>query len=107
MDALALGSKLALNALSDKLGGAAQGQESPQAGQMFEQFGELFKKSMDQINQAQSAADKASETYATGGPVELHQVMILTEKAELSMDLAVQVRNKLVSAYQEVMRMGV
>lgn len=106
MDAIQLGSKIALNSLTDKVTEAA-GQASGHAGEMFDHFGDLLKKSMDQINQAQSQADQASETYALGGPIQLHQVMILSEKAELSMELAVQVRNKLVTAYQEMMRMGV
>ena len=44
---------------------------------------------------------------AAGEPVELHDVMIAMEEADLSLRLALQVRNKLVEAYQEIQRMQV
>src|SRR4051812_2103519 len=60
--------------------------------------------SLDGIQQ--SAADQAAK-LAAGESIDLHEVMIAQEWASLSLDLAVQVRNKLVEAYQEVMRMQV
>ena len=44
---------------------------------------------------------------ASGEPVELHDVMLAQERASLGFELAVQVRNKLVEAYQDIMRMQV
>ena len=44
---------------------------------------------------------------ATGQPVDIHEVMLNTEQASLGFSMALQVRNKLIDAYQEVMRMSV
>ena len=55
----------------------------------------------------QQAADDGAAKLAAGESVDLHQVMINMESANLSFGLALQVRNKLLDAYQEVMRMSV
>jgi flagellar hook-basal body complex protein FliE len=64
-------------------------------------------KEMMEINQQIHNADKVVEDFAAGNTDNLHQVMITIEKAKLSFELAVQVRNKLLEGYQEVMRMQV
>ena len=56
---------------------------------------------------AQKNADALAMQVATGQPVELHEAIIAMEQADLSLRMAMQVRNKLVEAYQEVMRMQV
>lgn len=76
-------------------------------GDTLNNFGEILKNSLNQVNQLQVDAQKAAQTYVVGGPVELHQVMIATERAELSLELTMQIRNKLLQAYQEISRMGV
>jgi flagellar hook-basal body complex protein FliE len=53
----------------------------------------------------QHEADNQSLQLAAGMPVDLHDVMIAQDRAALSMDLAIQVRNKLVESYHEIMRM--
>lgn len=80
--------------------------DTQNAGDMLGTFGDLLKQSMNQVNKSQIDAEKAAETYALGGEIQLHQVMIQMEKAELSMELASQVRNKMVAAYQEISRMA-
>ncbi|MNX74486.1 Flagellar hook-basal body complex protein FliE [compost metagenome] len=62
---------------------------------------------LDSVNAAQLQADALKNELATGGNVELHDVMIATEKAGLSVALTMQLRNKLLDAYQEIMRMSV
>ncbi len=57
------------------------------------------------LDSVQKAADDKAMELATGEPVDLHEVMISRETASLHMQLALQVRNKLVEAYQDVMRM--
>jgi flagellar hook-basal body complex protein FliE len=54
-------------------------------------------------NNAQASVDQ----FLSGEGVELHQVALAAKQAELSFDLFLQVRNKVVSAYEEVMRMQV
>lgn len=77
------------------------------AGNVLNHFGDALKKQMNTINDTQAAADNAQQTYATGGDIELHNVMIATEKAELSLQLAMQIRNKAVAAYQEISHMNI
>ncbi|MCL5961956.1 MAG: flagellar hook-basal body complex protein FliE [Chloroflexi bacterium] len=59
------------------------------------------------LNKLQSEADSSAAKLAAGEPVELHEVLLATERATLGFQLAVQVRNKVVEAYQDIMRMQV
>jgi flagellar hook-basal body complex protein FliE len=70
-------------------------------------FADALKKSIEQINESQNESDKMTEALATGKNVELHDVMISAQKASVTMSLAVEVRNKAIEAYQEMMRMQV
>ena len=70
-------------------------------------FGEIFMDSLSQVDKLEHDADKASKELSTGGPTTLHDTMLALEKAELSLRLMMQVRNKIVEAYQEVLRMQV
>ncbi|OAS83340.1 MULTISPECIES: flagellar hook-basal body complex protein FliE [Metabacillus] len=70
-------------------------------------FAESLKQAINQVNQSQIESDKMTEALATGKNVELHDVMITAQKASVSMTLAVEVRNKAIEAYQEMMRMQV
>lgn len=82
-------------------------QAEGQPGNILQSFGEVLKDQMSDINRLQQEADQAVQTYAVGGPIDLHQVILATEKAETSLQLAIQVRNKLIQAYQEISRMQV
>ena len=55
----------------------------------------------------QANADKSVTNFLSGEGEELHQVALKTQQADLSFQLFMQVRNKVVSAYQEVMRMQI
>lgn len=68
-------------------------------------FSEFLKSAIEQVNNDQVASDKMAESLATGQAPDLHTVMITTEKAQLSFQLAVQIRNKALESYQEIMRM--
>jgi flagellar hook-basal body complex protein FliE len=70
-------------------------------------FGEMLKQAVNEVNQGQVDSDKAVEQLHTGQAKNIHEVMIALEKADISMRLMVQMRNKIVDAYQEVMRMQV
>ncbi|MCD6582645.1 MAG: flagellar hook-basal body complex protein FliE [Desulfuromusa sp.] len=75
--------------------------------QMGNKFGEMLKTSIAEVNQAQISADRAAEQIAAGETKNLHGAMIKLEEADISLRLMVQVRNKAVEAYQEIMRMQV
>ena len=75
--------------------------------QMGNTFGDMLKTSIAEVNQAQISADRAAEQIAAGETKNLHGAMIKLEEADISLRLMVQVRNKAVEAYQEIMRMQV
>ena len=68
-------------------------------------FGGALKDALTDLSDAQNAADDKSVQLAAGEPIDLHEVMLSRETASLQFQLALQVRNKLVEAYQDVMRM--
>jgi flagellar hook-basal body complex protein FliE len=70
-------------------------------------FADVLSDSLSQVNALQKEADAAIQTLATGGPTTLHDTMLAVQKADLSFRLMMQVRNKIVEAYQEVLRMQV
>src|SRR5262245_10063214 len=65
-------------------------------------FGDVLKDSLSQVNTLQQEADGAIQSLATGGTSTLHDTMLALQQAELSFKLMMQVRNKIVEAYQEV-----
>lgn len=70
-------------------------------------FAEQVKKSIESVNRKQIEADHAANGLASGQQSNIHEVMIQMEEAEISLRLMVQIRNKVVEAYQEIMRMQV
>lgn len=70
-------------------------------------FGELFQAALQDVNEQQLEAEKAVQGLVTGEIEDLHRVMIATEKARLSLQLTVQVTNKVVEAYKEMTRMQI
>jgi flagellar hook-basal body complex protein FliE len=68
-------------------------------------FARLFSQGLAEVNSSVGAAEQAMSNLAAGKPVEMHAVMIELERAQLSVQTFVQVRNKLVEAYQDLMRM--
>lgn len=67
-------------------------------------FGSLLKSAVQQVDGLQQDSNNAIQQFLQGHG-ELHNVALTAERAELSFDLGMQVRNKIVSAYQEVMKM--
>ncbi len=70
-------------------------------------FKSLFKQAIAEVNRLQSEADDLATKLAAGDIDDVHRAMIAMQKAKLALDLTVQVRNKVIEAYQEVMRMQV
>ena len=70
-------------------------------------FGDFLKQSIKEVNELQNEADKSITDFATGQTKDIHEVMMSVQKADLSFRLMQQIRNKLVGAYNEIMRMGV
>ena len=83
------------------------GRQTAPVQQMSDKFAQTLKTSIAEVNQAQISADRAAEQIAAGETKNLHGAMIKLEEADISLRLMVQVRNKAVEAYQEIMRMQV
>lgn len=84
---------------------AAQGKAAPATGQTEgPDFAQVLKGAIEQVNQAQADAQKMAQDFASGeGTANLQDVMINLQKASLSFQQMTQVRNKLVSAYHDIM----
>lgn len=67
-------------------------------------FAEMLKGSVEKVSTMQNTADQAVQDLLTGKDENIHQVMIAVEKANLSFQMMMQVRNKLITAYEEIMR---
>jgi flagellar hook-basal body complex protein FliE len=80
---------------------------SPAAPTGGEAFQSVFTEAVSTVQNFNQNAQSSINNFLSGEGEELHQVAIKTQQAELSFDLFMQVRNKLVSAYQEIMRMQV
>ena len=70
-------------------------------------FKDLLKKAVTDLNVSQTGANEAIQNLATGGEENLHDVIIAMEKANLSLQYAIQVRNKVLEAYQSVIQMQI
>jgi flagellar hook-basal body complex protein FliE len=70
-------------------------------------FASVLKQSIENLNQTQIQSDVMTEKLARGENIDLHQVMITSQKASITMQATMEVRNKVVEAYQEMMRMQV
>ena len=70
-------------------------------------FSEFMKKAIDEVNTLQQQSSDMKTNLVSGQVQDLHQVMIAAEKANVAFQLTVQIRNKVVEAYQEIMRMQV
>jgi flagellar hook-basal body complex protein FliE len=85
----------------EKLGGASE--ENTQA----TGFREMLGNQIGEVNKLLQGADKASNDVAVGKSENLHEAMVSFEKAETALKFLVQVRNKAIDAYQEIIRMQV
>lgn len=70
-------------------------------------FAAMLNESLHTVNESQIQSDKATEKMIKGEKIDLHEVMIASQKASVSLALTMEVRNKAVEAYQEIMRMSI
>ncbi len=70
-------------------------------------FHQVLANTLSQVAQSQVSADNAISSYLAGGDQELHSTILATQNASLNFELLLQVRNKVVSAYEEVMKMQI
>lgn len=94
-----------IRALNNELQGSIAGIAEPvaEAG-----FGELLKSSLSRVNETQQEAATLKESYLAEDPdTSIGEVMIAAQKADLSFRAMTEVRNKLITAYQDIMNMPV
>lgn len=70
-------------------------------------FGETLQSALAQTNDLQLDGARQLERLVAGEDVDLHEVMISAEEASIAFDLMMEIRNKLLEAYQEIQRMNV
>jgi flagellar hook-basal body complex protein FliE len=101
-----------INSISEKLGVeksdfSLQSQKSPSKGTDGKNFSDHLTESLKEVNKMQTNADEMAQNISTGRTENLHETMLAITQADLSFNLMVQVRNKVLEAYQDVMRMPV
>jgi flagellar hook-basal body complex protein FliE len=94
----------AIAGLGANVGLPAAGAAKPSSGDLF---GRMLGDAVGTLHQLQTDADAKAQALASGGNVDLHDVMVAQEQSSLAFQFALQVRNKVVEAYQDVMRMSV
>ena len=70
-------------------------------------FANSLKDAISKVNDQQIQSDTMTEKLINGGNVDLHEVMITSQKASITLNATMEVRNKAIEAYQEIMRMSV
>ena len=68
-------------------------------------FGDVLKNALQNVNQLDSGADKQIGSLLQGGNADMSSVMVAVEKADVAFQLMMQVRNKIVNAYQDIEKM--
>ena len=75
-------------------------------GSFMDKIGSGLGGGLDAVNRAKIEADRMQEDLAMGGATSIHDAMIAAEKAQLSMQMAVQIRNRILTAYTEINNMA-
>ena len=70
-------------------------------------FNDVLKKAINEVSGLEKEADAAVQDLISGGETNMHEAMIALQKADVSFKLLMEVRDKIISAYKEVMRMQV
>ncbi len=97
------------NGLKSVLGPKVEGKSGDglKIGEGQESFGNVLADSLKEVNNLQLEADKAIEDFATGQTKNVHETMLALGKADTAFKMTMQVKNKIVEAYQEIIRMQV
>jgi flagellar hook-basal body complex protein FliE len=85
-----------------QVGGAAPATQAPASN-----FADAFKTALDGVSATQQKAENIAEAYQRGEVTDVAKVMLARQEAGVAFEATLQVRNKLLSAYQDIMRMGV
>ncbi len=84
-----------------------QGLEVPNTRDVATTFSDVLRQSVEKVNEYQHQADSAIKELVAGRSKNIHETMLAIERADTSLKLMMQVRNKMLDAYKEIMRMQV
>jgi flagellar hook-basal body complex protein FliE len=99
---MAIGGVRNLGSIDPRQAYAGQSKASPRAS-----FGEQLQSAIHEVDQLQAKRDTMVEDMVRGEQIEVHEIMTAAEEAQLAFELMLEVRNKLLESYQEIMRMQV
>ena len=91
----------------EKVSNSRQGIAAPSLGSENRTFAKTLNEAVMHVNRLQQESDVQMQKLATGKTQNVHETMIKAEKADIALRLMMQVRNKLIDAYQEIMKMQV
>jgi len=80
---------------------------NPTTGSTKVSFADFLNDALSEVNDLQLESEQLNEAFAMGKTDNMPQVMIAAEKADMALQLTIQLRNKVLEAYQEIMRMPV
>lgn len=92
---------------ASQVGGASAPAVGGAAGGTGNSFGATMEAALKSVNETQNAANRASEAYERGETVDVASVMLARQKASVAFEATLQARNKLLSAYKDIMSMPV
>ncbi|OYZ18402.1 MAG: flagellar hook-basal body complex protein FliE [Bdellovibrio sp. 28-41-41] len=92
---------------SEKISGMNGTVGPTQANEPGKSFAATLNEAIKGVNELQKSSDKASQDLATGRTDNVAEVMLTAEKADVALRVMVQVRNKIIDAYNEIMKMQV
>ena len=75
------------------------------ADKLYKSFSAALNDGIQHVNNLQRASNDATEFFASGGDIDIHSVLIASQKASMGLEMATQLRNKAISAYKEITRM--
>lgn len=75
------------------------------AADLGKSFGEMLSNALSQLNTQEKSVESLNDQFIRGESVDAHELMINSERLSLGLQMTVQVRNKMIEAYQEIMRM--
>jgi flagellar hook-basal body complex protein FliE len=102
MDPLNLNALPSIDALARTgQGGQVQGQDGAEGSK----FADILKQALQEVNDAQATSQQEARNLISGNATDMHTAILAVQKADVSFQMMMAVRSKLVSAYQEVMRM--
>jgi len=81
--------------------------KQPTPAEVTKSFSSFLTDAIDQVNEAQVDSAKLTERFAAGQVQDIHQVMVASQKSSILLQLTMQVRNKVIESYQEIMRMPI